>query len=137
MTQNYIDIDGYWGVVICYDLRRLDEYEIRQNLMSVGMKGPRIDEAVDILLYEKNTGLCVSVPSKRMSVCFIGNTTSDDQFMDTLAHELYHVHSAICEYYDVPTDGEDAAWTMGFLMRQAVKMITSKYMPTATPRAWA
>ena len=46
-------------------------------------------------------------------------------------------HSAICEYYDVPTDGEDAAWTMGFLMRQAVKMITSKYMPTATPRAWA
>lgn len=63
--------------------------------------------------------------------------TSDVRFMDTLAHELYHVHSAICEYYDVPTDGEDAAWTMGFLMRQAVNMITSKYMPTATPRAWA
>lgn len=71
----------------------------------------------------KNTGLCVSVPSKRMSVCFIGNTTSEDQFMDTLAHELYHVQSAICEYYDVPPDGEDAAWTMGFLMRKAVRLL--------------
>lgn len=123
MTQNYIDVDGCWGVVICYDLRRLDEYEIRQNLMSVGMRGTRIDEAVDVLLNEKNTGFCVSVPSKRMSVCFIGNTTSEDQFMDTLAHELYHVHNAISEYYAVSPDGEDAAWTMGFLMRQAVRMI--------------
>lgn len=59
----------------------------------------------------------------RMSVCFIGNTTSEDQFMDTLAHELYHVHNAISEYYAVSPDGEDAAWTMGFLMRQAVRMI--------------
>jgi len=50
--------------------------------------------------------------------------TSDVRFIDMYGeYELYHVHSAICEYYEVPPDGEDAAWTMGFLMRQAVRMI--------------
>ena len=124
MKSEYIDVKGKWGVVYCYDLHRLDEYEIRQFLMSFGMRGGRLDEAIDVLLFHKNTGLCVSSPGLRMSLIFIGNATGCDQFWDTTAHELlYHAACAIFDYYDVPYGSEAAAWTVGYLMRKAVQVI--------------
>jgi hypothetical protein len=123
MVSEYIDIDRRWGVVLCYDLYPLDEYRIRENLMALGVRGHRIDEVIDTVLYQENTGYCVSVFDKQMSLCIIGNATSEEQWWDTLAHELYHVQQAVCEYYDVDSYSEDAAWTMGFLMRKAVRLV--------------
>lgn len=121
MKSEYIDVNGHWGIVYCYDLRRLDEYEIRAMLMSFGLRGSRIDDAVDVLLYEKNTGLCVSNEGLRMSLIFIGRATSDEQHWDTVVHELFHAACAICDYYDIEHDGEDFAWTIGYLTRKIVE----------------
>ena len=123
MLSEYMDIERKWGIVLCYDLHLLDEYKIRENLMALGVSGNRIDEVIDTVLYEINTGYCISVLDKKMSLCLIGNATSEEQWWDTLSHELYHVQQAICEYYDVDSNSEDAAWTMGYLMRKAVKAI--------------
>ena len=124
MNTGYIDVNGYWGVVMCYDLRRLDEYEIRNIMMSFGMRGEELDDAIDVLLYKANTGLCISRSDIRMSLIFIGNATGGDQWWDTTAHELlYHAACAIWDYYDVPYGSEDAAWTVGYLMRKAVQLL--------------
>lgn len=123
MTVDYFDIQKKWGVIVCHDLRRLDEYEIRQSLISFGMRGEKLDEAIDVLLFHKNTGLCISRGDIRMSMVFIGNATSEDQYWDTVTHELYHVACAICDYYSVAYDTEDFAWTMGYLMRNAVWLL--------------
>lgn len=123
MKKEYIDVDSSWGVVMCYDLRRLDEYEMRSLMMALGVRGPTIDEAVDILLYSENTGMCVTSFSNRMSLVFIGEAEDEEQWWDTVSHELFHVTCAICEYYGVSLDSEDGAWTMGYLMRKAVEQI--------------
>lgn len=124
MTNEYIDIKGKWGIILCYDLLRLDEYEMRSMMMSLGMRGHRIDEAVDVLLNEKNTGMCVSNDKLRMSIIFIGNATSEDQWWDTLAHELLdHCQRSIIGYYGVDYVGEDSAWLTGYLMRKVVQQI--------------
>ena len=124
MKTGYIDVDGYWGVVMCYDLRRLDEYEMRRTMMSFGFRGEELDEAIDTLLYNVNTGLCLSRSDIKMSLIFIGNATGGDQWWDTTAHELlYHAACAIWDYYDVPYGSEDAAWTVGYLMRKAVQLL--------------
>jgi len=123
MQTKFIDIDGYWGIVLCYDLRRLDEYEMRQSMMAFGMRGPAIDNAIDVLLFSENTGMCVSRSDIRMSLIFIGNASSDEQWWDTVSHELYHSASSVCEYYGVPHGGEDFAWTLGYMMRKAVQLL--------------
>lgn len=124
MNTGYIDVDDKWGVILCYDLHRLDEYEMRAAMMSFGMRGQSIDNAIDILLFHKNTGMCISRDDIRMSLVFISNATSGDQFWDTTAHEtLYHAACAIFDYYDVPYGSEDAAWTVGYLMRKAVQIL--------------
>lgn len=123
MNTKYIDVDGAWGVIICYDLRRLDEYEMRQSMMAFGMRGPRLDRAIDILLFHENTGMCISRSDIRMSLLFIGNASSEEQWWDTVSHELYHAQQAIIDHYGVRDDEEDAAWTMGYLMRKTVMIV--------------
>lgn len=124
MKSEYIDVDGYWGIVVCYDLQPLDEYEMRSQMMAFGMRGQNIEKAIDIVLYHDNSGMCVSSFSLRMSLVFVGNATSKEQWWDTLAHEvLDHAKVAICDYYDVSFHGEDAAWLTGYLMRNVVQLI--------------
>lgn len=124
MKTEYIDVKKKWGVILCYDLKRLDEYEMRAMMMSFGMHGGSLEEAVDILLNGKNCGMCVSRDDIRMSLVFIGNATSSDQWWDTTAHEvMYHVMVAICDYYDVPYGSEDGAWLTGYLMRKTVQLL--------------
>ena len=124
MKSEYIDVDGYWGIVVCYDLQPLDEYEMRSQMIAFGMRGQNIEKAIDIVLYHDNSGMCVSSFPLRMSLVFVGNATSKEQWWDTLAHEvLDHAKVAICDYYDVSFHGEDAAWLTGYLMRNVVQLI--------------
>ena len=124
MTSEYIDIKGKWGIVLNYDFKPLDEYEMRAMMMSFGLRGRELDEAVDVLLHEKDSGMCISNDGLRMSLIFIGNATSEDQWWDTLAHELLdHCQRAIIEYYDVDYISEDSAWLTGYLMRKAVQKV--------------
>lgn len=124
MQTKYIDVDGAWGIVLCYDLHRLDEYEMRQNMIAFGMRGQNIEKAIDILLYHNNTGMCISRDDIRMSLVFIGNATDNSQWWDSAAHEtLYHAVHAIHEYYGIPYGSEDGAWLTGYIMRKAVQIL--------------
>ena len=123
MQSEYIDIRGNWGIVLCYDLEPRDERDIRAYMESLGASSSDADEAVDVLFRYENTGLCVTKMSLRMSLIFIGDASSAEQWWDTLTHELYHAQQAICDYYGVRTDSEDGAWTMGYLMRKAVELV--------------
>lgn len=124
MKADYIDVNGHWGVILCHDLRRLDEYEMRQVMMTFCLRGEQLDEAIEVLLFQDNTGMCVSRDDIRMSLVFIGNATSGDQWWDTTAHEvLYHAMVAICDYYDVSYGSEEGAWLTGYLMRKAVQIL--------------
>lgn len=86
LTQS-IDINGYWKIFICYNLN----------------------------LNELDSGFTVTDYSKKLSIVGIGATTSKAEFINTIVHEAKHVQSHICKYYNVPEDGEDAAYLIGYL----------------------
>ena len=124
MKSEYIDVKGKWGIVVCYDLMRRDVHEMRALMEAVGMDDDSIDEALRILLYHKNKGMCVSQPALEMSLVFVGEATGEDQWWDTMAHEvLDHAKIAILDYYTVSLRGEDSAWLTGYLMRKVVQLI--------------
>jgi hypothetical protein len=143
MKSEYIDVKGKWGIVVCYDLMRKDVREMRALMEAVGMDDdstdgymrvsvyPRgenvevgIDEALRMLLYHKNTGMCITNMDLNMSLVFIGEADSEDQWWDTLAHEvLDHAKVAILDYYRVPLRSEGSAWLTGYLMRKVVQLI--------------
>ena len=124
MKSEYIDVKGKWGIVVCYDLMRKDVREMRALMESVGVDDEEIDGYLRMLLYHKNKGLCISNMELAMSLVFIGEATSQDQWWDTIAHEILdHAKIAILDFYHVPLRSEDSAWLTGFLMRKVVQLI--------------
>ena len=124
MKSEYIDVKGKWGIVVCYDLMRKDVREMRALMESVGVEDEEIDGYLRMLLYHKNKGLCITNMELAMSLVFIGEATSQDQWWDTLAHEILdHAKIAILAFYHVPLRSEDSAWLTGFLMRKVVQLI--------------
>ena len=124
MKSEYIDVKGKWGIVVCYDLMRRDVREMRALMEAVGLGDEEIDGYLRMLLYHKNKGLCITNMELKMSLVFVGEATSQDQWWDTMAHEvLDHAKVAILDYYHVSLRGEDSAWLTGYLMRKVVQLI--------------
>ena len=123
MQTEYVDVRCKWGIVLCYDLDLDDDVDIMNYMVSLGSDEEGAYKAVNVLFGQENAGLCVTNMALRMSLIFIGDADSAEQWWDTLSHELYHTQQAIIEYYGVRPDTEDAAWTMGYLMRKSVELV--------------
>ena len=120
MKTAYLDLEGNWGVVCAYDYDVDREYdELFAILESFKVSPKQARRSLDILA-APNTGMCVSFPEVRMSLVMISRATDKGQFWSTVAHELYHATCGIIRYYDRELTAEDAAFTMGELMRQFV-----------------
>jgi hypothetical protein len=56
-----------------------------------------------------------------MSVTVIANASSEEQWWNTVVHEIDHLQDAICRYYDVELGTEEAAYLQGYLMQGVMK----------------
>lgn len=88
MIRQDIQIEDYWDIIVVYD----------------------------VYLGEKNSGFTHTNFTKQLSIVAIGKADSRKQFLNTIVHEAKHVQSHICRYYDMPEDGEDAAYLIGYIV---------------------
>ena len=73
----------------------------------------------------KDVGFTYTDSRKRTSIVGITATSSQEQFLNTLVHEAKHVQSHICAYYNVPEDGEQAAYLIGYLIQKMHRVFTN------------
>ena len=88
MIRQDIDVDGYWHIIVIYNA---------------------------YLGYE-DTGFAHTNFNKKLSIIGISDTSSKQEFINTIVHEAKHVQSHICRYYDVPEDGEQASYLIGYIV---------------------
>jgi len=93
MIRQDIDINGYWTVIVVYN----------------------------VWLGKRNTGFTYTDFEKRKSIVGISLASSEEQFFNTLVHEIKHVQSHICKYYNVKEDSEDAAYLVGYIGQKLYK----------------
>lgn len=123
MEQVYLPVgDDDWGIIVNYDYDERDFHRLSAIMDSFGMSRKSIDKALNILS-NYNTGMAVSRDDLKMTAIFISKCSDPSQFWSTLNHELYHANVAIIDYYGKTYDEEEAAYTQGELMRQAVMKI--------------
>lgn len=122
MKSAYIDVDGYWGVVLLYDYDLLDFDDLWAVMRSLGMSNKAARKAL-MVLSNDNTGMAVSSDELRMSAMFISKTTSTSEFLNSLVHETAHIAASIAEYYGKPCNGEDFAYLSGYLFQRIVEEI--------------
>lgn len=124
MKTAFIDVDGFWGIVIYFDYdisNPKDEDELWGHMHSFGMKDIDIKRALNILS-NYNTGMCVSNNDIRMSGVFISKATNPSEWWSSCLHELRHCSQAIIDYYGADYE-EDDAYLTGFLTKRVVDLI--------------
>lgn len=122
MITKYIDVDGYWGILINYDFDEYDMDDIAAVLYSFGMSDNKIDYALDVLS-QYNTGMAISSPGLRMTSIYISKASSSSQFWSTVNHELLHAEQAILDYYGEDWHGEPPAYLAGYLLQRVVEEV--------------
>ena len=121
MIAQYIKI-GTWNLLIYYNASLDNRVELKDSLLSLGASKREIKKALQVLR-NKNAGFTFSNSDQMMSIVCIGEAENNQQFLDTIVHELKHVQSHICEFYDVEEDSEEAAYLMGYMIRKMYKFI--------------
>lgn len=123
MIKQYINVRNKWEVLVWYGVGSDDYLDIYKTLRQLGCSIPDAEYATVVVSSFKNTGLTFSDTDSRVSFVCVSSTTSYSQMVDTIAHEIKHVQSHICEYYDVEEDSEDAAYLVGYLARRVYKFL--------------
>lgn len=95
MIYQEIDVNGYWKIIVVYN----------------------------VFLGEINSGFTQTDFDKKLSIVGISKANSSKEFINTIVHEAKHVQSAICKYYNVSEDGEDAAYLIGFIVQRMYEKI--------------
>ena len=122
VESKYIDIDGYWGVIVNYDYNIGDYDELWAVMRSFGMSNADAKKSLRVLS-DYNTGMCISNEDIRMSAIFISKATSSSEFWSTVIHEAKHAADAIIDYYGVDWQGEDASYLTGYMVKCLVEEI--------------
>lgn len=99
------------------DYKYIEMYEEYKEIVESGGK---TSYAVAVSM---NSGFTFSQPALRMSVMVISPVSSEEQFMNTLVHEIDHLQTAICDYYDIEKGTEEAAYLQGYIMQRVFRTL--------------
>ena len=117
MRRIIIELPKYnWTVRYYQDSAPSDSIEIYEALRQIDCTGKALDEAERHLSSKKkNKGLTYSNIKEGKSVVAVSETTSDEEFINTMSHEVHHVVSHICEKYGLDMYSEEMSYLTGYL----------------------
>lgn len=120
MIRQKIYIEKYdWVVHAYFAVTTYYTEEIMDKLWDLGCDGETMGVAHKNLdKGDLNTGLCYSNYRRRESVLVISKTTSSEQFLNSLHHELIHLQSHIAQVYRLRPTGEAVAYLSGDIIMQ-------------------
>lgn len=115
MIRQHVCLHKYdWCIDIIYDARHKDAERITRWLYDMGCPVKHIREAYDLLESGvPNEGLTYSDKKHRHTLVVVGHASDLFGALNTLEHEINHLETHICEYYDIDMHSETAAYLSG------------------------
>ena len=116
MIKSTIDVVGYWNIVLFVDVD-YDNFDIIESaLTDILAPISVIDNIYNKIGYKLNSGVTFTNSNFKTSIVCINKGSTREQIINTISHEADHVQAAICDYYNVPLDSEQAAYLIGYLV---------------------
>lgn len=117
MIKQIFNIKHYWTVIVYYNID-YDYFNIvRRELLNISTPVEEIDNIKYHLFYDAY-GVTVNSLKHRCSVVAFNRHTSKAEYLSSIVHEAEHIKQGIFSYYNVPDKGEDAAYTIGYIVKQ-------------------
>ena len=134
MKTRYFDIgEEDWGVVLVYDYDFTDFDRIWAIIRAAGLTDEKAQAAMSVLS-RTDTGMTLTSFGDMMSFLFISQSSSDEEWFNTLIHELKHVVEHLSEFYRVDPKSEPAAYLQGEIGRQMFPLVIQRMCDCQTKK---
>ena len=120
MIKQAIDVDGYWEVIVYYDIEG-DLFPVFKDLREIGFRDRETGEIVKKLQRGEAKGVTCSNEREHASVVIFGRHGDVYDYINSIVHEAEHVKQAMLKAYDVEDRGEPPAYTIGYLVMRMMK----------------
>ena len=135
MRRQGIDVDGYWKVIVYYDMDyNLFGYvvrDVRKEFLSLkpNFKALTMDAYYDEVMEEmeeiyvwmrsgRAKAVTYSSLESHVSIVLFNEHEDRGDYLNSLVHEAEHVKQAMLLAYDVEDRGEEPAYTIGYLVER-------------------
>ena len=118
MVKQTFDIDGYWKVVVVYDLDYNFFDDVAFELRKIGFSKAAVDEVYNSMRFEDVKAVTCSKVGEHTSVVIFNTHASDADYISSIVHEAEHVKQAMLAAYNVEDRGEAPAYTIGYIVKK-------------------
>lgn len=110
------DVQGYWEVVVFYDLNYDLFSVVEEELRGIGFSRQNLETLYDEMRHGDALAVTCSSIRKHRSVVIFNRHASKANYISSIVHEAEHVKQAMLAAYYVEDKGEPPAYTIGYLV---------------------
>ena len=124
MVKQKFDIDGYWEVIVYYDVdfNLFDDVVFELRLM--GFPEAAIEEAREELMSGRAKAVTCSSTEEHESIVIFNTHTSKVDYVSSIVHEAEHIKQAILKAYQIEDRGEAPAYTVGYIVSKMYEVFS-------------
>lgn len=125
MIRHSIDINGYWKVIIYFNVDYNLFHYVLEDLRRTNISKRKLKR----LYYNMSNGLAkgvtVSNINKHISVVLFNPHREKYDYINTIAHEAEHIKQDMLKAYRVADLGEPPAYTIGYLIMKMLMIFNN------------
>lgn len=125
MIKQKFGVDGYWEVVIYWDLDYHFFDDVELELRMIGFPNVAIEEVKETMLSGEAKAVTCSVTHQHTSIVIFNHHDSKTDYINSIVHEAEHIKQAILKAYDVEDIGEAPAYTIGYIVKKMYEVFNA------------
>ncbi len=116
MIKQTFDVDGYWEVVIYWNLDYHFFDDVELELRMIGFSWVAIEDVRKSM--ESGDAKAVTCSHQHTSVVLFNKHNSISDYISSIVHEAEHIKQAMLRAYAIEDAGEAPAYTIGYLVKK-------------------
>lgn len=124
MIKDIIDINGYWRVIVYFDID-YNSFDIIDDELDKFSTPLKERAAIFASLSTNAKAFTISFPKYKTSIVGFNKHNSYFDYLNSIIHESEHIKQSILYTYNVPDKGENPAYTVGYIAMRLIKSFIS------------
>lgn len=123
MLKQIINVNGFWKVIVYYDINyNLFDY-IVADLYSINLSESNIKRIYKTMSSNKAKAVTINNIKQHISIVCFNKHKDKYDYINSIVHEAEHVKQAMLKGYNIEDVGEHPAYTIGYLVMKMLKFL--------------
>lgn len=128
MIKQIIDVNGYWKVVVYYNVDYSLFHYVDRDLSEIDITSLVRKDMYDNMITGDAKAVTISNSRKRVSIVLFNNHKDKYDYINSIVHECEHIKQTMLAYYGKADKGEPPAYTIGYLVSRMYKIFANFYI---------